>query len=216
MKIAVLGTGKVGETVGAKLVALGHEVRMGSRTASNDKALAWVAKAGDGASTGTFRDAAKFADVVFNCTSGTATLAALELAGADSLRGKIVVDLANPLDFSKGMPPRLAVFNDDSLGEQVQRAFPDAKVVKTLNTVSCDVMIDPSRVPGDHTMFVCGDDAEAKATVTEWLRSWFGWSDVLDLGNISMARGTESYLPLWLRLWGALGTANFNVKVVRG
>jgi len=149
-------------------------------------------------------------------TNGSASLDALALAGADALAGKILVDVANPLDFSKGMPPQLFVFNDDSLGERVQRAYPTTKVVKSLNTVNCHVMVEPSRLPGEHTMFVCGDDVDAKATVTEWLRAWFGWKDVIDVGGISSARGTESYLPLWIRLWGALGTSEFNVKVVRG
>jgi len=214
MKIAVLGTGMVGNTIASRLVALGHEVKMGSRTAGNDKAVAWVKQAGKGASEGSFAQAAAFAELAFNCTAGAASLDALHAAGADNLRGKILVDVANPLDFTRGMPPTLFVFGDDSLGERIQRAFPETKVVKALNTVNCNVMVDPSRVKGDHDVFVSGNDAEAKARVVEILRS-FGWKSAIDLGDISTARGTESYLLLWVRLWGALKTPDFNVKVVR-
>jgi predicted dinucleotide-binding enzyme len=215
MKIGILGSGAVGNTVGGKLVALGHEVKMGSRTANNEKAAAWVAKAGKGASQGTFADAAAFGEIVFNCSNGNATLEVLQQAGEKNFDGKIVVDLANPLDFSKGFPPSLSVANTDSLGEQVQRALPSAKVVKALNTVANAVMVDPSRVKGDHDVFVCGNDAGAKAQVTQILREWFGWTHVIDLGDITHARGTEMYLPLWVRLYGALGTADFNIHVVK-
>jgi 8-hydroxy-5-deazaflavin:NADPH oxidoreductase len=215
MKIAVLGTGVVGATIGSKLVSLGHEVKMGSRSAANEKAAAWASQAGGKASHGTFADAAAFGEMVWSCTSGSGALEALSAAGAANLRGKIVVDISNPLDFSKGFPPTLTIANTDSLGESIQRAFPDAKVVKTLNTVNCGVMVDPARVPGDHDLFVSGNDAEAKRQVAEILRSWFGWKSVIDLGDISTARATEAYLLLWVRLYGALKTADFNLKIVR-
>lgn len=216
MRIAVFGTGMVGTTIATKLVALGHEVRMGSRSADNDKGKAWLAQVGsDRASLATYADAAAFGEVAFNCTAGVGSLEALTQAGADALAGKILIDIANPLDFSKGMPPRLSVCNDDSLGEQIQRAFPATKVVKTLNTVNCNVMVDPARIPGVHAMFVAGDDAEAKARVQGMLTEWFGWQQIIDLGDISAARGTESYLPLWIRLWGSLKTPDFNVAIVR-
>lgn len=215
MKIGIFGTGMVGQTVGAKLVTLGHEVKLGSRTADNEKAAEWVQKTGAGASAGTFADAAAFGELLFNCTAGAGSLAALEAAGDANLSGKVLVDIANALDFSKGMPPRLSIVNDDSLGEQIQRAHPALKVVKTLNTVNCQVMVDASRVKGEHTMFVSGNDAAAKKQVTQMLTEWFGWKDVIDLGDITTARGTEMYLPLWVRLWGALGTADFNVQIVR-
>ncbi len=153
--------------------------------------------------------------MVFVCTNGVGTLDALAAAGEKNLDGKIVVDISNPLDFSKGMPPTLFVANDDSLGERVQRAHPTAKVVKTLNTINCAIMVEPSRVAGTHTVFVSGNDAEAKGRVTEVLRGWFGWKDVLDLGDITTARGTEAYLLLWLRMFGAVKTPDFNVSVVR-
>lgn len=215
MKIGVFGTGMVGKTIGTKLVALGHDVRMGSRSAGNEKATTWAKQAGSHASTGSFADAAAFGEILFNCTNGQGSLAALEEAGSLNLRGKILVDVSNPLDFSKGMPPTLFVSNDDSLGERIQRAFPEVRVVKTLNTITCEVMVNPARLGGDSDVFVSGDDAEAKRRVTEILHSWFGWKHVIDLGDITTARGTESYLPLWLRLYGALGTADFNVRIVR-
>jgi 8-hydroxy-5-deazaflavin:NADPH oxidoreductase len=154
---------------------------------------------------------------VFNCTAGVASLEALRMAGAEALAGKILVDIANPLDFSGGMPPKLSVCNDDSLGEQIQAAFPATKVVKTLNTVNAHLMVEPASLPGDHVMFVSGNDVEAKRMVEQTiLREWFGWRSVIDLGDITTARGTEMYLPLWVRLWGALGTANYNIALVRG
>ena len=215
MKIAVFGTGMVGNTIASKLVSLGHDVKMGSRSASNEKAAAWVKQAGARASQGTFTDAASFGEIIFNCTKGDATLDAIRAAGAKALEGKILVDISNPLDFSKGMPPSLFVFGTDSLGEQIQREFPKTRVVKALNTINANVMVDPSRVPGEHATFVSGNDAEAKQKVTEILRGWFGWKQVIDLGDITTARGTEAYLMLWLRLWGALGTPDFNVQIVK-
>jgi predicted dinucleotide-binding enzyme len=213
MKLGVLGTGMVGNTIASKLVALGHDVVMGSRDATNEKAAAWAEKSGGRA--GSFADAARHGDMLWNCTAGAASLEALRLAGADNLAGKILVDLANPLDFSKGMPPSLSVCNTDSLGEQIQREFPAARVVKTLNTVNHHVMVDPMRVRGgEHTVFVSGNDADAKAAVIGLLRE-FGWQDVVDLGDITTARGPEAYLLFWLRLWQATGTGDINIKLVR-
>jgi predicted dinucleotide-binding enzyme len=215
MKFGVLGSGMVGSTIATKLVSLGHEVKLGSRDTANEKARAWVASAGRGASQGSFADAAAFGEIVFNCTAGVGSLDALRSAGASALRGKVLVDIANPLDFSKGMPPTLFVSNDDSLGETIQRTFPEAKVVKALNTVNASVMVNPGRVTGDHDVFVSGNDAAAKAQVVRLLKDEFGWKNVIDLGDITTARGTESYLHFWLRLYGALQTADFNIHVVR-
>jgi predicted dinucleotide-binding enzyme len=215
MKIAVLGTGSVGVTIGNKLVQLGHEVKMGSRSATHEKGLAWAKAAGNQASLGTFLDAASFGELAFNVTSGSGSLPALQ-AAASGLEGKLVIDVSNPLDFSKGFPPSLFTGNTDSLGEQAQRALPASKVVKALNTVTAAVMVDAKRVAGgDHTALICGNDAAAKAQVTTILKDWFGWADVLDLGDISKSRGIESYLALWVRLYGALGTADFNIKIMR-
>jgi predicted dinucleotide-binding enzyme len=216
MKIGVLGTGTVGQTIGTKLVQLGHDVKMGAREATNEKAASFASKSGAKGSHGTFADAAAFGELVFVCTNGNGTLPALRAAGADNLAGKIVIDVTNPLDFSKGMPPSLFVSNTDSLGEQVQREFPHAKVVKTLNTINCNLMVDAGRIAGgDHAVFTSGNDAGAKARVGEILQGWFGWKDVRDLGDITSARATEAYLHLWLRLYSALGTSDFNVKIVR-
>lgn len=216
MRIGVLGTGMVGKAIGTRLVDLGHEVRMGSRRAGNEKATAWVADVGEGASEGDFAAAAAHGELVFNCTAGAASLDALDAAGERNLAGKVLVDAANPLDFSQGMPPSLAIANTDSLGERIQASFPAARVVKALNTVNCEVMVDPAAVPGDHAVFVCGNDEGAKGEVTDLLGS-FGWpaERTIDLGDISAARGVEMYLPLWLRIMGALGTARFNIAVNR-
>jgi predicted dinucleotide-binding enzyme len=226
MKIAVLGTGIVGRTISEKLASIGHTVLLGTRNAASTLASTepgpwgtasfseW-AKAHPGIEVLDFDQAAANADLIFNCTSGIGSLAALKLAGEANLAGKILLDVANPLDFSKGMPPRLSICNDDSLGESIQRAFPEAKVIKTLNTMNCFLMVDPARVPGEHEVFVAGNDAEARAQVAGWLKEWFGWKAPVDLGDITAARGLEAWLPLWLRLFGTLKTADFNIKLVR-
>jgi hypothetical protein len=217
MKIGILGTGVVGQTLGRKLVEEGHEVRMGARKAGNERAVGWAASAGAGASHGAFEEAAEFGEVLFNCTAGTVSLDALRQAGAGNLRGKILVDVSNPLDFSNGFPPSLTVCNTDSVGEQIQKAFPEARVVKTLNTVTAALMVNPSLVPGDHVLFLNGNGAEAKAQVRDWLGQWFGWpaDRIVDLGDITTARGTEMYLPLWVRLYGRFGSPLFNVALMR-
>jgi len=201
MRFGVLGTGTVGRTIAGKLTELGHEVQVGSREADEDKV--------------TFAEAASFGEVVVNATAGTASLEALNAAGAANLYGKVLIEVANPLDFSKGMPPTLSVCNDTSLAEQIQEAFAEAKVVKALNTVNAAVMVTPEVVPGSHTIFVAGNDDGAKAQVSELLQS-FGWpaEDVMDLGDIAAARAMEMYLPLWLRLFGATGTPQVNIKVL--
>lgn len=217
MKIAVLGTGTVGTTIATKLVEIGHEVTLGSRSADNEKAKAWLAQVdSDKARAATYADAAASAELLFNCTAGVASLEALNMAGAAHMAGKILVDVANPLDFSHGMPPRLSICNESSLGEQIQAAFPETRVVKAFNTVAANLMVDPRSLPGDHVLFVSGDDADAKREVEQTIaRDWFGWREVIDLGDITTARGTEMYLALWLRMWGALGTAAFNIAIVR-
>lgn len=217
MKIAILGTGTVGQTIGHKLIQLGHQLMMGSRTAQNEKALTFVNQHPQHASAGTFEQAAAFGEIVFNCTSGLGSLNALQLAKAENLANKVLIDLANPLDFSNGMPPSLAICNTHSLGEEIQNHFPETKVVKTLNTMWCGLMVNPQLVNGgDHNVFVCGNDANAKAQVKDLLIS-FGWANhlIIDLGDLSKARGTEMYLPLWLSLFGHLKTSAFNLKVVQ-
>ena len=214
MHIGILGTGVVGQTIGARLTQLGHDVMLGSRSATNEKAAKWVSENAPRATQGTFADAAQFGSIVFNCTSGQISLEALRAAGARNLTGKTLADVSNPLDFSKGFPPTLTVCNTDSVAEQIQSAFPEAKVVKTLNTMTAAVMVNPGLVPGEHDVFVSGNDAEAKAQVTDLLRA-FGWRNIIDLGDISTARGPEMVLPLWLRLMGAFKSPIMNFHVAR-
>lgn len=226
MRFGILGTGMVGRTIAARLVALGHDVTIGTRDVAQTLAKSEPDRMGNPpfavwknqnpkVKHGTFGEAAARAELVVNATNGAGSLEALTLAGTANLNGKILIDISNPLDFSKGMPPTLSVSNTDSMGERIQRAFPQAKVVKTLNTVTAHVMVGPGQLAGaDHTIFLSGNDPAAKAKVADLLRS-FGWKDILDLGDITTARGPEMYLPIWLRMLGAVRTPMFNVKVVR-
>lgn len=227
MNIGILGTGVVGQTLGGALAELGHSIIIGTRDVAGTMAQeepgvygqppfrVWLQQH-PRVAPATFADAARHGETIINATNGVGSLAAFDLAGASNFDGKIIIDISNPLDFSRGMPPTLAVSNTDSLGEQIQRAYPGARVVKTLNTVTASLMVNPRQLAdGDHHIFVSGNDAAAKAQVCEWLAAWFGWKHIIDLGDITTARGTEMYLPLWLRLWGALGTGVFNIKIVK-
>jgi predicted dinucleotide-binding enzyme len=227
MQIGIFGTGVVGQTLASALSDNGHSVMIGTRdpkdTLAREKGnqfnpisfKEWQ-KANAKVRLGTFADAARFGEVLVNATSGGGAVPAVQAAGADAIGDKIIIDVSNPLDFSKGFPPTLSICNTDSLAEQLQRAVPRAKVVKALNTVTANVMVNPKAVNGgDHTLFVSGNDAEAKAKVTRWLGEWFGWKDIADLGDITSARGSEMLLPLWLRLMGVMGTPMFQLKVVR-
>lgn len=214
MRIGILGTGMVGQAIGTRLTQLGHEVRMGSRDAGNEKSRNWVVQAGTRASNGTFADAAEFGEVVFNCTSGPGSIPALKAAGEKNLNGKVIIDVANPLNTAKVPLPELSFCNDDSLGEQIQREFPNARVVKSLNTMNWQIMIDPSKIPGEHDVFVSGNDEDAKSTVKELLRE-FGWDNPIDLGDITSARGAEMLLPIWLRLMVAFKSPSFNFHIAR-
>ena len=226
MKIAVLGTGGVGQALAGRLAELGHDVTVGTRDVAatmartgpdgmgNPPFSAWT-PAHPSVKLAAFADATAAAELVVNATSGSVSIAILTTAGADHLAGKIVLDISNPLDFSRGFPPTLFVKDTDSLGEQIQTAFPQAKVVKTLNTLTAALMVRPKLLAdGAHSVFVSGNDAEAKKTVTGLLES-FGHTDVIDLGDISTARGTEMVLPIWLLLMGSLNTRMFNFKIVR-
>ena len=228
MKIGIIGSSTVAQTLATKLVEVGHSVTISSRDTSQAKdrgpmgivpsADDWAAEQrgkGYEAAAAGFAAAAAFGEFVINATLGAASLAALQAAGAENLRGKILVDVSQPLDFSQGMPPTLTVCNTDSLGEQIQAAFPETRVVKTLNTVTAALMVNPGRLAEETDMFVAGNDAEAKEWVAQqFLREWLGWTRVTDLGDITSSRGTEMYMPFWLRLWGATGTAIFNVRLV--
>jgi 8-hydroxy-5-deazaflavin:NADPH oxidoreductase len=212
MKMGVLGSGMVGQAISARLAELGHEVVLGTREPAK---LAEWQKSNPGVRVASFAETAAHGEMVFVATNGAGTLNALHLAGEANLSGKVLVDISNPLDFSKGFPPSLLVSNTDSLGEQIQRAYPAAKVVKALNTVTARLMVYPLEVAdGDHQIFVSGNDADAKAQVTELLKS-FGWIHILDLGDITGARAQEMYLPIWVRLYGALQNGMFNLKIMR-
>jgi 8-hydroxy-5-deazaflavin:NADPH oxidoreductase len=216
MKIAVLGTGMVGNALATKLVQVGHQVMMGSRTANSSAGQEWLRSVGGKARIGTFADTAAFGDIVLDCTNGANCIEALHQAGAANLRNKILLNIGNPLDFSKGKLPILTVCKTDSLGEQVQREFPDTFVVKVLNTVNCALMVDPSIVPGDHNLFICGNSEAAKSKVAGWLSEWFGWksSNIIDLGDITGSRSMEMWMPIWLRLFGKFGHPRFNLRLI--
>ncbi len=228
MKIAVLGTGVVGQTIAEKLAALEHDVTMGTRDVNKTLATTgtdifgrpafgeWYSSHSNIKIT-TFAEAAAFGEFIINATNGMGSLNALEHAGKENMKNKILLDVSNPLDFSKGMPPSLWVSNTDSLGEQIQRAFPDTRVVKSLHTMNAFLMVNPSLVPGDHTVFLSGNDAEAKLKIRELLIT-FGWKDenILDLGDITTARGTEQIVPLWVRIMGTLQHPFFNFRIVIG
>lgn len=229
MKIAVIGTGTVGQTFASRLVSLGHKVMMGTRNVSDKLAATnkdmygnppfseWHA-ANKSVQLGTFAEAVAFGEIILNVTQGANSINALKQADTKNLDGKVLVDIANPLDFSKGMPPSLLpeLSNTNSLGEEIQKTFPGVKVVKTLNTMWAGLMVNPNMIAaGDHSAFICGNDADAKAKVKS-LMNEFGWKNenILDLGDITAARGTEAVLPIWLRIWSATQNGAFNFKVV--
>lgn len=226
MKIAILGTGSVGQTWATKLTSLGHTVVIGTRNTENTlaktdnngvAAFAAFLKANETVTLTNFSDAVTGADFVVNATKGEGSIAALTAVG-ENLNGKIIIDIANPLDFSTGGLPALipALSNTNSLGEEIQKTFPSTKVVKTLNTMWAGLMVNPAMTAaGDHTNFIAGNDADAKNAVKELIKQ-FGWADasLLDLGDISNACGTEAILPIWLRVWNATQNGAFNLKVV--
>jgi 8-hydroxy-5-deazaflavin:NADPH oxidoreductase len=203
VRIGILGTGVVGRTLAGKLRELGHDVVIGSRTEGEDKRP--------------FAEAAAHGELLINATGGVNSLAVLEAAGAENLDGKVLIDVSNALDFSKGRPPRLAVCNDDSVGEQIQRAYPGAKVVKALNTVTAGLMVDPSLISAEHSLPIAGNDEGAKAQVAKLLQS-FGWpaESIVDIGDIGGARANEMYVTMWLRLYQSQGTPNVNIHIVKG
>ncbi|WP_127493872.1 NADPH-dependent F420 reductase [Paenibacillus glycanilyticus] len=215
MKIGFIGSGNVGQTLGHVLVEQGHDVKLGARQPA--KLTNWKQSLENSglASVGTYREAAEHGELVINATPGVASLEVLQSIGQKSLAGKILIDVALPLEFTNGKL-RLSVAPNDSLGEQIQQAFPETKVVKTLNTVTSALMINPLNLAeGQHDMFIGGNDTEAKNKVSEYLRQWFGWKNIIDLGDISSARATEGLLLLTSRIYGVLGHSNFNLKVIR-
>ncbi len=224
----MLGTGVVGRTLTEGLASSGHHVVIGTRDVGETMARSEPGPMGQepfsqwrfrnpGIDLTTYSQAARRSELAVNATAGTGSLAALSEAGPEHLAGKVLVDVANPLDFSQGMPPLLSVVNVDSLAEQIQRALPETSVVKALNMVNHQVMVNPSRVPGRHDTFIAGNDDQAKETVRALLRG-LGWKakSIIDLGGIRAARGMEMYLPLWLTMLGQFGTPDFNIRIVRG
>jgi hypothetical protein len=223
MKIGIIGSGVVAQTLGSKLIGQGHDLVLGTRDPNklDDKKMfgatlrEWKSQTGGRARVVTFEEAAAHGELLINATSGLVSLDALKLAQAEKVGGKILIDVANELDASKGIPPAVLACQERCLAERIQAAFPNLKVVKSLNTISAPVMVDPKAVGGgDHTVFVSRNDADAKSKVTALLKS-FGWTDVLDLGDLASARGPEMYLAMWIRLWGATQTGQLNIKVVR-
>lgn len=229
MKAAVFGTGIVGQVIAARLADLGHTVIIGTRDVDNvltrnqkdaygnPPFSEWYKAKKDTIGLGNYEKAAASSEIIFNCTNGQGSIDALTQAGNENIEGKIIIDIANPLDFSKGMPPTLSPVNTDSLGELIQRTFPESKVIKTLNTMNCFLMVNAEALPGDHNVFLSGNDSASKATAIDILKS-FGWKDrnIIDLGDITTARGTEQLLPIWIRLYGVLQTPMFNFNIVRG
>lgn len=230
MKIAIIGTGSVGQTLASKLSELGHDVVIGTRNVSEK--LSSTVKDGYGNPTfsewhkgnskvklETFEKAASFGEIVINATQGGSSLDALNMAGGKNLAGKILIDIANPLDFSNGMPPSLlpGLSNTNSLGEEIQKSFPYTLVVKTLNTMWCGLMVNPGMIGGgDHINYIAGNDTGAKNKVNKLLNQ-FGWKDenIIDLGDITGARASESVLLIWLRVMGTLQKGVFNFRLVR-
>jgi 8-hydroxy-5-deazaflavin:NADPH oxidoreductase len=228
MKIAVFGTGIVGQVISVRLTGLGHSVIVGTRDVAktlvrtgkdmygNPPFGEWYEQNKSSVRLATYKEAAASSEIVFNCTMGQGSIDALKQAG-DNINGKIIIDTSNPLDFSKGAPPSLSPGNTDSLGELIQRTFPEAKVVKTLNTMNCFLMVNPGALAEDHNVFVSGNDVGAKSKAKEILNS-FGWKDanIIELGDITTARGTEQLLPIWIRLYTVLHNPMFNFKIVIG
>jgi 8-hydroxy-5-deazaflavin:NADPH oxidoreductase len=213
VKIGILGTGDVGRALGNGFIALGHEVKMGSRDAQNERALAWASTSGINASTGTFADAAQFADVVVLALLWAGAENAIKLAGPENFAGKVVIDAINPLLFEPGKGPALAIGHTDSAGEQVQRWLPAAHVVKAFNIVGHAHMFKPDFPCGPPDMFICGNDRAAKQTVTEILED-FGWPTI-DIGGIEGSRLLEPMCVLWVGYAFRTGSGNHAFKLLR-
>jgi len=225
MKVTILGTGMVGQTISVRLKELGYDVTIETRNPEETKKRAepnpmtgvafsnWYKEHSDIALVA-YGQSVEDAELVINATSGGTSLEVLSKIGTNKLTGKVLLDIANPLDFSQGMPPFLSVCNTNSLAEQIQAKFPQTKVVKSLNTMNAYIMVHPETIPDDHNVFVSGNDKSAKTIVIDLLKA-IGWkeSNIIDLGDISTARGTEMLLSIWMRLWGVFGHADFNFHI---
>jgi predicted dinucleotide-binding enzyme len=222
MKIGIIGSGVVAQTLGTKLAELGHEILLGTRDPKKldeKKNMAgtlneWLGAIKGKAKVVTFQEAAAQGDLLINATHGQASVEALKIAQADKVGPKVLIDTANELDFSKGFPLALASESRSVAGD-IQAAFPNLKVVKCFNTIAAPIMVDPKMFHnGDHTIVLSGNDGGAKGQVIEILKS-FGWTDILDLGDLNAARGQEMYMGLWVRLYGSLKNGMINIKVQR-
>ncbi len=213
MKVGILGSGEVGQALGDGFVSRGHEVKLGAREATNEKTTKWAAKHGVKGSAGTFRDAAAFGEMLVVATLWTGTESALRLAGIGNFKGKVVLDVTNPLLFEPNQPPRLALGHTDSGGEQIQRWLPGARVVKVFNIVGNKHMVDPKFPGGPPTMFLCGNDPSARAAAADVCKA-FGWETV-DLGGMEGARLLEPLCILWVQYGAATGTWNHAFKLLR-
>lgn len=211
MKIGMIGSGNVAQTLAKGYLAKGHEVKLGTRDTTKFKD--WIEKAGEKASVGSFAEAAKFGEIVFLSVPETATNGAIELAGKENLAGKILIDLRNPMDFSQGIPPRFTVTFGNSLGEQVQRALPETLVVKAFNSIGVEVMTDAQFGTDTATMFIAGNDAGAKSKVAALIGE-FGWN-VDDLGDIGQALYLEAFASLWVNYGLKSGSREHAFKLLK-
>lgn len=219
MNIGIVGNGVAAEAIGLALLKKGHNVLLGGPQGGSEKGMAWVKKAGNGAAEGTYEEGALFGELVFICLEGAFALEVLRTIHPNSFAGKIVVDVTNPLDYTRGDQPRiLKEFRDVSLGERIQEVLPHAYVIKALNTVNYQLMTDARQVyKGDHSLFVCGNDANAKNQLKHFLVDNFYWKPdgLADLGGIEAARAIEAIVPFCVLLSQSYGTPLINFKVVR-
>ena len=214
-KYGILGTGNVAQTIGSKLIQLGHEVKLGTRNPKNEKVLTWVKNNGQNASVGTFKEAASFAPIIFNCVHGINSIEVIESSGKENFKNKILIDQANPYNYVNGhiiLDPKYS--GSTSLGEEIQKILPETKCVKTLNYLGFNLMTNPGQLNESITGFYCGNDNDAKETVNKILHD-FGWSDTLDIGDISMSRYTEMLGAFWVPIYGKVGNMNWGLKLVR-
>jgi hypothetical protein len=214
-RVGVLGTGEVGRRLAGGFRSRGHDVMIGSREPGKSDLAEWLSGDGSGIEAGTFAQAASHGELVVVAVLGNAAESAIAEAGPDNFRGKVVIDAMNPLDFSGGFPPKLSIAGEDSLGERVQRALPDAHVVKAFNTIGSPYFVDPSFSDGRPTMLIAGDDQGAKGTVRDVLAD-FGWADTVDIGGIEGSRELEAICIVWVKIGGARGAWDHGFKLLVG
>jgi 8-hydroxy-5-deazaflavin:NADPH oxidoreductase len=215
MRVGVLGTGEVARRLAAGFRSRGHDVMIGSRDPDKPELREWLSGDGAGVEAGTFAQAAAYGELLVLAVLGNAAEDAIAQAGPENFAGKVVIDVMNPLDFSGGFPPKLSISGEDSLGERVQRALPEAKVVKAFNTIGSPYFVDPSFSEGRPTMLIAGDDEEAKRIVTDVLAD-FGWTHTVDIGGIAGSRELEAICILWVKIGGARGAWDHGFSLLVG